>query len=325
MATLLEFRDYVTNDVEPLFKALYCLQRTPGCEEEADSIAKKLRDEFMKMPETSSKGTVCRIANGRYKYFENGIVELAADNGLFVVIDPWTAETEAVEEKPKKRNPSFAYIKTVNKIWYAQLMRHRKRSFSVRNDEKIYYQNTLDKYEIFKELSEEEQKMVDVDKIIGSLEDEAQDLHRLFHIRYDNLTGLTYDHYRRERSDIKTPESFFFLTEAECEALCSALEKDNLSTRSWYSFYDLQHTVETVRDILRKPSKNRQWIIRPNEDHIYYQETVDNGHYTYNMTKIRHEEVWDHYKHEFEDLNDEHLYLLKRFSIVIEKEKGDDD
>lgn len=338
--TSLDFDEYATNNVEPMFKALYYLQRTPGCDEEAAALSLKLSEEFKKFPEKAdSKGRSCIIVGG-FKYYDSGRTILTSADYYHVMLPSWepASQTGAEAQKPaKKKNPSYAYMKKINPIWYAQLMRYKKRNFSVTSDEKIRYEELLEKKRIYdEELSDEEKEMIRDDKIIWRLEDHASAIHKLFELNHwaMNLyynSRRTWDEETRQYvydDEVTVPTSFFFLTDTECEALCRAIEADGIGQRSYSHGSYTEHLSAVLKDILKKPSKDRKWIIRPSEESMMFQESKGTNSWGHTVTvdRVKHEFVYEHYMDEIGDIEDEdYLYILKRFGLQKRGEEEQDE
>lgn len=319
----LDYPAYTTSLVEPLFHALYYLQRTPGCEEEADGISRKLREEFMKYPEKKDgEKNICRIVDG-IKYEPNGVITLTGYPRWYIAnIGAWDKGVTLEEEKaPLKKNPSYTLIKRLNPIWYAQLMMHKGRRPSLTKDDKIHMKKLLEQKALFDSLTEEELSLLDSGKVENKLQDMARRLNSLFH----------YEHYRvplyRLDKELEYPsKAFFFLSPIECEVLTDVMERNGLTNgRRDYGWYELQPLAAAIADILQEKPEEREWVMRPDWNKMTHHEDVKHSYWTQSVEVVHYNDVWDYFQEELADLSEENLKVLKYFGLEIEKEKEENE
>lgn len=297
-----EYED--THNIRPLYKALYQLQRTPGCEKEAKSVAQKLKNEFMKFPEQEANNISYRIVSDM-KYRSNGIVHNTHKKEQMVVIPPYKA---TLPKRTTAKKQSFIYLKKINPIWYAQVMMYLKRSFTIHKNNKVNYQDVMEKHATYEELDTEQQEHVDYNKIIIGMKHAYANLMSMFHFQ-THLVNINNREHTIPIDLHQEVSSFFFLTENECKLLAEAITNDKLGTNPYYSEDATVHTSNVLRAIITKENTDRQYITHTRKKDVY-------GYRDHDDTPI-HEAIWEHYKNEFQQLNKSNQNVLKRFGIHV--------
>lgn len=296
ITTRIDLDEYTTNNIEAYFKALYVLQRTPGCEKESEILQVKLESEFEDIPEKITQHLAYK-QHANFRYHTNGKLELVsnAQGDYHIMIKPYkstlllahlnkVAEKEAKSKKNKNktRKQSYIYLKRVNHIWYAQVMNYIKRTYSIVQKDKIHYDEMIQKYNAYKSLSENDKQSIDdvtINDINRALESEVRKLMRLFKLDLQpvKLYSANPNYGIKNQPNHIDNKHFFYLSDIECKLIIKAIDKDQIDARKVSYNTETKALTYTLREIIMDKDNKRVYVEQPASEDMYIPDMNQEG------------------------------------------------
>lgn len=306
-----------TDNIEPLYKALFYLQLTNQPEKTTKPIKKELMREFDAFPVRFDKHKLASRVSHPYTYHESGVVTFTlAEPGEQILLDPWVPENRPVPKTKTKKATNYNALFDVNPIWYVQLMQFEQRKpvkrKSIMRGYRTGYKQKYKEYQIISELKDDmdsqTENMMDLhDEDAGSYCRTTLMDFAIYPWPFEKYNDFCFEHREQE-------PPFFFLNQNEMEQLAIAFAKDN-ATGPLNQTHKHPFVIEAIREIIEDKPNNRTYLnvgsLTANTRYV----GINHGLY-FTESIYDHTVIWEKLHEQFTQLSDEQLASLDALHLV---------